>query len=71
MTERTRSTPKARELQVGDTVYHKTPGDPIRGIVIATNLVEVDWGPEHESVVHHPTTLTTAFVPDYVNPETT
>ncbi len=56
---------KDRGLQPGDVVYHVTEGEKKPGIVIASQLVEVDWGPETGDSVHHESTLTKTYVPDY------
>lgn len=56
---------KEKQLEIGDTVYHRSAEDKIAGTVVAVKLVEVDWGPEHHCSVHHEHTLTTKFVPKF------
>jgi hypothetical protein len=50
---------------VGDVVYHKTAEEKIEGIVTAVRLVEVDWGPDRVTSVHHENTLTDKFTPKF------
>lgn len=52
---------KEKHLEVGDVVYHRSPEEKIQGIVTAVRLVEVDWGPENMTSVHHENTLTDKF----------
>lgn len=56
---------KEEDFKEGDFVYHKTAEEKVRGIVIAVNNVEVDWGPEIGVVAHDPRTLTHNFTPKF------
>lgn len=53
------------KFDVGDVVFHKSAEEKAQGVVIAVRLIEVDWGPEVGSVVHHEDTLTDKFVPKF------
>lgn len=53
------------KIEVGDVVYHKNHEDKQAGIVTAVRLVEVDWGPEIGSLIHHEDTLTDKFTPKF------
>ena len=53
------------KLEVGDVVYHKNSEDKLSGTVVGVKLVEVDWGPETGSLVHHEDTLTDKFTPKF------
>ncbi len=57
--------PKDKHLEVGDVVYHKTSEEKVEGIVTATRLVEVDWGPDRVTSVHHEHALTDKFIPKF------
>jgi len=57
---------KEKHFEVGDTVYSKASADDkIPGIVTAVRLIEVDWGPDRVTSVHHEHTLTDKFVPKF------
>lgn len=56
---------KDKPLKPGDTVYHRSAEEKIAGTVVSVELVEVDWGPEHCSSVHHEHTLTTKYTPKF------
>jgi hypothetical protein len=60
---------KQKSIEPGDVVYHLTESEKLPGIVTATKLVEVDWGPEHATSVHREEALTTVFIPDYGSKE--
>ncbi len=57
--------PKDKHPEVGDVVYHKTAEERVEGIVTAVRLVEVDWGPDRVTSVHHESTLTDKFTPKF------
>lgn len=56
---------KEKQLEVGDTVFHKTADERREGIVIATKLVEVDWGPELGTSVCLERALTDKYTPKF------
>jgi hypothetical protein len=57
--------PKEKHFEVGDQVFHKATEDPVVGVVTAVRLIEVDWGPELGTSVHHENVLSTEHVPKF------